>query len=572
MTGKQLENPCPPGEITRRGILAAVLASGTAGCGAIFGGDGGNGEGDGDGESDDGPDDGTATPTLTTVEGPATFDRLRVEGPDETRVDREVAFTVSAANVGSEPGDLAGQLTTVEGAQSMDREVSLPAVESAERASTEVTVTFELADEYLLRVSGEDAEATHETVATGLTAGVGERLELGDGLDVTLTDVSHEVGVFYGDGTDGDRSATYYAPASGQVLSVVRFAVENTATDGRTFGSNLTTTAGSFLGAFPEGALGRTESVDGSPFTEGGSRGAPVQAGQRVEGWLLAQVPRTAASDGFAVNWQRDAPETPPERQWQVDGSALPSFVLAEWTLPDESAPGETDYAVTVRNEGDADGVFRGTVDWSGSESGGWQVRHRLSQRVPAGGSHTFDLSDDWRFVQDRDFRLRPFDEARTVDFFAPTLALEEGLATPFGSITVTAATTGDELVASSTRRDNRSTYTPERGQFVFVEVEYGRQRELRIPNLGRLRSPNGFLLVAGDSEYSHGGIPDRDYHRPVSGVALNTHRGEQVPLGEARRGWLVFDVSADVSLGDATVTWRHSRDDRTSRATWELA
>ncbi|MEF8851458.1 MAG: hypothetical protein V5A28_03415 [Haloarculaceae archaeon] len=561
---------------SRRRYLALAglaAATGSAGCSALLGGggaDGGDGNGGGGGESNGG----TPTPQLTTVAGPATFDRVRVEGPGETRVDQEVTFTVSVANVGGESGDFAGTLTTAEGAQSLEREVSVAAIEPGEHASTDVTATFELADDYVLRVSDGDAAATHEIAATARTAEVGGTLDLGNGLSVTLTDVVYEVGVFYTAREMGSSPPAYYAPGGDQVLGVLRFAVENTATEGRRFGANVAPSGGSVLPEYPRNSLGATETLDGSSLLNAQERGARIQAGQRVEGWLLTQLPRSAADEGIAVDWQRDAPDTAPERRWTVERAALPSFALDEWTLPAESAPGEITYSVTVRNEGDADGVFRGVVDRGGSDASNWRVSHQLSQPIPAGGSHTFELADDWRFVDDHAFRVRPLGETRTVDFFAPTLAVGESLATPFGSITVTTAATGDQLVSSPGRGNNETTKTPEAGQFVFIEVEYDRQREVAIPNLGRLaRYSNGFLLNDGETTYEGGGAPegDHDFHRPISGTTLNSHRGEQIPVGEARRGWLVFDVPAGVSLGDATLSWRNSRDDRTSRATWEL-
>lgn len=104
------------------------------------------------------------------------------------------------------------------------------------------------------------------------------------------------------------------------------------------------------------------------------------------------------------------------------------------------------------------------------------------------------------------------------------------------------------------------------------ISVEHGHGREVFIPNIGRLRSPSGSLLTTGTDEYRQRDIADYDYHQLVSGVALNTYRDEQVPVGESRRGWLVFDVPASVSPGDATLSWQYPRDDHTSRATWELA
>ena len=554
-------------------LAGLAVATGSAGCSALLGGGtGGDGnDGSGDGGGDDESGGGTPTPPLTTVAGPATFDRLRVEGPAETTVDSEVTFTVSVANVGGESGDFAGTLTTAEGAQSIEREVSAAAVGPGERASTDVTTTFELADDYLLRVSDGDAAATHEISATARTAEVGGTLDLGNGLSVTLTDVSYEVGVFYTAREMGGSPPAYYAPGGDQVLGVLRFTVENTGSSGRRFGASVAPSAGSVLPEYPRNSLRATETLDGSPLVNDPNRGAQVQAGQRVQGWALTQAPRPAASDGITVDWQRDAADTPPERQWAVGGASLPSFALDDWTLPGETPLGETTYAVTVRNEGDGDGVFRGAVDWRGTNGGNWTLRHRLSQSIPAGGSHTFELADRWPYVDDREFRVRPLAERRTLQYVEPTLGLGESLATPFGSITVTDVTTGDQLVSTTTRGADRSTHSPEEGQFLFVAVEYSRQR-LTIPNLGRMGSPNGFLLAAGDTEYERV-IPEgnRSFHEPVSGVEINTHRGEQVPTGESRRGWLVFDVPASVSPGDATLSWQYTRNDHTNRGTWQL-
>jgi hypothetical protein len=561
---------------TRRGYLAlaSLVTAGLAGCNSLLGS--GNPD-DGNAGDDDGADDGgdvtTSRPPLTTIEGPASFDRFRLDGPGETTVDEEVPLTVSAVNVGSEAGNFEGTIRTVEGAQAIERAVSVAAVDPGDRATAEVSVPIELADDYVLGVGDGGGQASHEVAVTPRTAAVGGTHELGDGLRVTLTGVSYEGGVFYTERSMGASPTAYYAPGGEEILAVLRFTVENTATGARRFGASVTPSPGTVLTEYPSGSIGKTETFQEAPLLRGQGRGASVQAGQRTEGWVLAQVPRSAASDGIAVNWQRDATGTRPERTWTVDGTALPSFALSEWTLPAESPPGETGYSVTVRNEGDADAVFRGAIDWGRPEGGNWNLRQQLSETIPAGGSHTFERSDRWPYVDDRAVRLRPLGETRTVDFVAPTMAVGESLATPFGSITVTAVTTGDQLVSSPGRGDNRSTKTPEAGQFLFVEVEYSRQFEVSIPNIGRLRRySNGFLLHHGDAEYEYtlpGG--DHDFHRPVSGRPLNTHRGDQVPVGEARRGWLVFDVPPEVSPGDATVTWHHPRDDHVTSGTWEL-
>lgn len=557
------------GEPTRRGYLAlaTMAATGLAGCGLFGGGgDGGDGDGDTDGEGDT-----TTRPPLTTVSGPATFGRFGIEGPAETVVGNEVTLTVSAANVGSEAGDLQATVTTAEGTQSIEQTASVTGVAAGERTSTDVGVTIELADDYVLRVGNGAGQASHEISATPRTGAIGDALDLGNGLRVTPTDVSYEVGVFYTARAMGASPTAYYAPAGEQVLAVLRFSVENTATNSRRFGANVVPSAGAVLGEYPNGAISQTQTIDGSALNS--QQGASIQAGQQTDGWLLAQVPRSAVGDGFAVNWQRDAADTRPEVQWSVDGAALPSFTLAEWTLPGEAAPGEAAYSVTVRNEGDADGVFRGAIDWGVPDGSNWSLRQQLSETIPAGGSHTFERADRWPYVDDRAFRLRPMGETRTVDFTAPTLAVGESLATPFGAITVTNAATGDRVVSSPGSGDSTSTKTPERGQFVLVEVEYSRQFQVAIPNIGRLiRNAMGFLLQHGGSEYEWtlpGG--DHDYHQPVSGIHLNQHRGEQIPVGETRRGWLAFDVPASVSLSGATLSWENSRDDNTSQATWEL-
>jgi hypothetical protein len=437
-----------------------------------------------------------------------------------------------------------------------------------ETGSTALTVSFSRADEYVLRVGGRGGEATAELSVGPVAGGVGEPLELRGGLRVTLTDVSHEVGLFYASGRS-DGADAYYSPGGDQSLAVCRFEVENTGTEPRPFGGLLSPSAGSILASYPNGQLETTTGVDGRPL----SGQISVDAGQRVRRWVPVQVPRSAVSSGYAVEWQRDAAETPPERRWTVEGRPLPSFTLAEWTLPEEASPGQTTYAITVGNDGEADGTVRGSVDARDPDAADWTTMQLFERDIPAGESATVEFSDEWRYTAAREYRVRPMATRRTVEYVAPTLSVGESLAVPFGRVTATAAERATEAAIAFEDR----TVTPNNGAFVLVAVEYANEvaGETRLPDPN-----NSFTLRAGDEEYERrninfgfGGNPE-EFTAPLAGRELDYERmvyNGPYGQGDTKRGIALFDVPESVSLSDATLVFDHDNSVRPVEATWRL-
>lgn len=543
---------------SRRWVMRSAVLGGVgslAGCSALTE--------SGEGEAIDG-----STPDVTTTSGPARFERVSVEGPAEATVGETVRFDVSAVNVGGETGDFEGTLGVAAGASEASAPVTVEGVAPGERGETTVEVTFLRADDLVVTVEGTDAE--HEVSVGPVVASVGASLDLGEDLRATLVDVRHERALFYAAGRDGERR-NLFAPPDGELLTVLRFEVENRTTTGASFGlGSLALPRGGLYAGLPDGLpLGRLEGVEGAPLAD-----ETLASGASQRGWLLARVPAAAVRDGFRVGWQRDGTNTRPEKVWTVPGSEPPSFSLDGWALPSSSAPGTVEDGVTVRNDGEGAATFRGAVDSRLDGAGEWTVETTVSGRIGAGETQTFDASYRWPYVQDREFRVRPFDGTRTVDFGAPSLEVGGSLVTPFGSVTVTDAATGDRLVISGANVDAETTVTPDGAKFVFVEVEYARERDVEAPAIPVSRQGNRVLLTDGDTEYTRRGIENfAEFRRPVSGRELNNvrMRGDDIPVGESKRGWVVFDVPAGVSLGGSTFTWQNERNDLTVRGHWTL-
>jgi len=547
------------GRTNRRELLAVVgTAVATAGCG----GSGDTADGT-SGGTDGGDGDTTGTPPRTTAEGPAAF-TASVAGPSAATVGEDATFTVSVRNVGGEPGAFGGSVAVREGAEDVEASVSTGELAPGETGETAATVAFSLADDYVLGVSGA-SESDTTTVAVGPQAvSLGEPVSLPNGLRVTLRGVDHETGLFY-TGEDAER---LYAPASEQVLGVCRLEIENTSSSGATI-ADLRPSTGSVVSSYPNGRLSETASVDGAPL--GG--GVTVQAGQRLRRWVAVQVSRTAATGGYGLVWQRDVDNTRPEARWEVDATDLPSFELAEWDLPSESAPGELSSAVTVTNDGNADGTFRGVVERRSPSASEWDSVARLDAPVPAGESRTLDLTDDWRYTVERQYRVRPLGERRRVSFTAPTLSVGEPAFVPFGEVTATAVASADSLVID-TRNDR--TVTPNEERFLFVEIEYtnrvGTDASLPGPGVFSLRA-NGESFGRRDLVDGLGGSPGR-FLEPIDGREIDYERmvyNGPYGTGESKRGWALFDVPAGVTAENARLTYQQEFGAATTGAEWTL-
>lgn len=553
--------------VDRRAYLAALgTAVGTAGCGGQSDTSAGDGDDTGDGGAAD--DD---TPADTTVSGPATF-RVDLTGPDDAVVDEQFTLELTVRNVGGEPGEYSDSVAVSEGAERAEENVRTGTLDPGESTTVEISFSLGLADDYQFVARGGDETASTRVAVGPVTAAVGETLTVREGLDATISGVTYETALQYtisGGYGSSDRPGLY-APGGDRVLAVVDFELENTTTNTVTFGENLGVPEGSVLTTYPSGELNATTSRDGAPLA-GATR---IRAGQRLQRWLPVQVPRSAVEDGIELGWQRDTDQTTPERVWQLEPSDLPAFTVAEWTLPEEADPGTTEYTVGVTNEGDADGRFHAAVERRSPDASDWTTIEVIDAAVPSGADHTFERSVEWPYTTPREFRLRPAATRRTVEFTPPSLAVGDPLPVPFGAVTVTDAVSTDSVEIAA--YGDNTVLTPDRGQFVLIEVEYLNE----VGTDASLPGPGGDTVqftAAGETydKYNPGGGGDPEkYVRPVEGRELNYTRmvyNGPFGTGESKRGWALFDVPDDVDRSEMSFTFRNTAGSLPTEGTWQL-
>jgi len=538
--------------------LCGVSASGPlAGCTAFWEGSG----------------DGTA-PDRTTVDGPAQFDDVVVQVPGNATIGEEATVRVSVYNYGSEAGTFEDTLRLVEGGGSASKRVEIPEIPPGERKHVDLRLSFGGVGRYRLRL--ENAGVFVTTEVTAEEASPGEALELGE-FRVTAESVRFESGLFYEYAADG-RGRELIDPDPGNLLAVVRATVENRAGGDRTFDpSSLSVTDGA-LHADSVDELRGVTSVRGTSLA-----GTTVGTDESLDGWLVADVDAdTARSDGLTLGWQADEADTPFEKRWTFPApDALAEFAVESFEVPRRTTAGRVEATATIRNEGDASGTFRGSIDRR-ADGSGWTSVALPEFTLSPGDSRQVAVTTTWPYVDWTEWRIRPFHEKRETDYDPLTVpfgqrvptaeastlvvrnprivdsyvyetTVEVPVSDPFGNTTETSATRVEERT--------RTPSDPGEGAFLFVDVEAVAGRaDGRVPEEGR------FVAAVDGREY------DTDHaHRPIRPRATYFDSpGEGSRQGEAFRGTLVFGVPAGTTQGDVSVRYRESYRKRTVAATWE--
>jgi hypothetical protein len=335
---------------------------------------------------------------------------VSLSGPETATVGEDLTLTLSARNDGGQEGTYEDTVTVVEGNSEFEESVSLT-VPAGETAETEVgPVTLETGGEYAFELSsGADSLAV---TAEPQSAAVGGRLRVSENVRATLSAADYRQAVFYryGGGLSGAQTGVLSA-ASGRTLALFRLEFENVGTDPASVDpETFELDAGSFYDGLPNGAGLDRADLDGDPVA-----GLTLQASQTRQGWLLAQVPREAASDGLELSVQRDARQTPPEGVWSISAAdGFPTFELVSVDAPSTAQSG-TGYeiAVEVRNAGDAAGTFRGVLQFE-SDGGGWGQLgtadpFRLAAEIPAGETERLVSTNSPSVTGSFTYRLQPF-------------------------------------------------------------------------------------------------------------------------------------------------------------------
>jgi hypothetical protein len=539
--------------MNRRKFLVLTETAGVcalSGCSALTGGDN---------------TDESTTPRPTLVKGPAQFTDFKIEAPKKVTVDETVPVTVSAFNYGTTAGSFSGSIITVEGASTVSKRVRLTDVKPGQREKTTIDLSVSIADEYILGISESSSATTRITVGPK-EAAVGESFDLmfkGETglysesptmspLRVTLTDVEYRPSIYYqySSGYGGAKTTNLFSTTDEQTLAILQFEVENTGTEEVTFSSKpFTVSNGTVFTDIRDHDLSGAIDIKGHPLVN-----SEVKAGQRLHGWFLTQMSRTQAKKGAIVGWQQDVHKTPIERAWNIKPTKLPSFSLKNWSLDTKQALGRYSYSFTVKNTGAVKGRFRGILDYkpTGKGSDAWSPFQKLNASIPPGKSKTITVNNSWRYLQDIDYRVRPFDTVKSVTFQVPKLSFGEEAVIPGGDIRVSNFHTRSSYKTQgyggiTTVKANENFESDQKHTFAFVHVDFSlhkyRDTSLDMTKSGR------FSLRANNKTYEDG--PSEPIVGPLDGHFYGSDPKPQ-------NGWIAFEVPANVNASNATIVFEN--------------
>jgi hypothetical protein len=521
------------------------------------------------------PTDTSAEEPATTQSGPAQFSDVAIQGPTNVTAGEEFTLPVSVANTGGENGTFSDTLTVAEGSASFNRSVTIEGVQPGATANTSVgPLNISSTDTYTLAIEG--TNTTHEIQVNPVEKQPGGTVTA-DNLRISVQGISLAPALFYavdtGYGTDGTGTGLLSA-GSGNILCVIRVALENVGTNqaeftipqlynpdsGGAFAESsgspptmLTLPNGTFYTELPGsgGDLGQIQGIDGNPLTN-----VQLNAGQSQSGWLVAQLPRTAASGAVRVGYQGDSKGSPPEAVWPFapqSGStrALPKFSLDSFDVPSTAQLGSSNsYTIRVTNTGNGPGTYRSITQFKRPDDRDWSSYNRQQARIGPGQSTTFEQpiaypSDPT--LGEAQFRLRPFGQTAAVTFDTTQLSFGSTFTGPLGrNITVSDVQQADSYQLS----DQDEPVTPQQSQH-FILARLGVNFvEQDAQNL----LTSNFDLVSGGSTYGPTSVYAARYTSPVQADVL---RGSlEGPKGSSQSGYIIYSVPQSVTPSNAKIVW----------------
>ena len=403
--------------------VSALLSAGMAGCSGLGSSDG---RSMGDGEESD--------PTESAT-GPAEFEDISLDVPASPSIRSEFTVTVSARNSGGEPGTFSDTLSVREGNSTLQREFEIADIEPGATGTTDVPVTFQHADEYVLALEAADAQAT--VTPSTLTRALGETLDVGESLRLTFDEVSFEQTVpvrasQYGYYVNADGDGVFEAP-SDRILALVRFTIENVGTSADTL--DFTSLSGPNDNVYTSIGESNITSVDvEDPFLfdsvdgygDDVTRYVEIQPSQIHSGWVLAQFSRSDARSEISLQFQADAERTPPEATFvhsADDGQfGFPAYRLDDIQAESLGSDGSYEVSATVTNTGDGSGTFDGVLQWQGQGDAMRWLEDKDATDGSVMGELAPDESQEISVTTDRSegtytYRLAPFSETIELDF-----------------------------------------------------------------------------------------------------------------------------------------------------------
>ncbi|UPV74971.1 hypothetical protein M0R89_02630 [Halorussus limi] len=520
--------------------------------------------------------------------GPATFEDVTLSGPDEVGVGETFSLSVSATNAGGESGNFTDTLTADGRGPGDDTRIRIGDVSASESRSVEVgPFSLSHAGRHRFRLTGTGAAHTVSAATQSLPGG--QRFAFADGLALSVADPAYRDALLFDapDGRDvlasGDAFASDDESAPDEsVLAVVRIWMENRTGGSLPVGPSSFSVSDGEVVATLDGAadgLASLDGVDGDPF--GASALAP---GDSRTGWLVADVATERATEGLQVAWNRargdarggEADETAsgetsdsaPEVRWQFDATELPRFEVTDLSLPAETEVGAALSATaTVENTGSVPGTYRGVFEHRYADEDEWRARETVEVELAPGERRTWTTERTAPEAGRAEYRLRPGRPVETVGVRAAERGLGESFTTPDGAeVRVNVGSDAfDGLLQSYVYDDgqNQSFRAPAGKTFAFVRVAVRNATDERIAFPG----PGRFSVAVGEESYGvfhQSSNGNTTFASPVEGPFYAPTAAYDPD--ETERGWLVFQVPADATVGDLAVRWSPSED---VGATW---
>lgn len=411
----------------------------------------------------------------------------------------------------------------------------------------------------------QNGDTSHSLSVGPVTLSIGDSYTFENELKTTVNAVNFHPTLLYSvssGGANGESQMRLLQPGSKKMLMVARISLENVGTSEATFttqqpngtsGSNaasLLIRPGNWYDRLDNAPLSALEEVEGQPLNQ-----ATLSAGQQQSGWLLAQVPRFAATDTISLNYQRDATNTRPEATWKLapnQGSkrALPKFSLQNFQMPSpRPITNGAKYTVAVTNTGNASGTFRGLVTVGGSGSTNQQTVKAISKRISPGVTKTIQGTHPRQFVNLKTYQLEPFGQVATVKTTLAERRFGQSYPTPFQQeLTVGQPVTSDQIVYKGNHE-----FAPDRGkQFVSVPVTVNLTgQDASIP------SYRYYTLQAAGATYEPELVTPQYniQQQPVSG---RKYRRLNLNSGGQGTGVLVFQVPRRVSTNQLSIQMKY--------------
>lgn len=500
-----------------------------------------------------------------TVEGPAQFNNVLINAPQEAAIDSEVTMTISARNYGGQTGTYTDRLVAVDGDSDFAQDISISDVASGQTGEVEVNAPVRSAGEYRFKL--EEAEVFASVTVTAEAVEPGQMADVGNNLQLGFQDVSFVEGVYYRYVDRVGYTKDMFTGSDGKtMLGVFRAKMKNTGSQPtRILPEKFSVTEGTVHATVDGKPLTTVEGIDGKPLL-----GSPIESGETVDGWVLASIPRESImNQGVGIGWSlRAGGGGRPDNVWSFPPRALPEFGIIDFNMPDSPQNGRLEGTITVRNIGQTDGTFAGLAEFN-MKGRGWTPAAYPNGDIASGATKTFSFTYSWPFTQETVWRVVPFTEPehrRDITGGSQRLSYGESTAAVDNS-TVTVGNprflrsygfTATESSSNGTSQQVTKQREPPQGQkFLFVDVTVTAGSEG-----GQTPQPDTFRAKVGDQTFEQYAGPN-----PTK-PDVSLYNGMNNPeAAQEASGVLIFTVPADAQ--NASVQYREEFGSLTSDIVW---